>query len=113
AWFLLADEPAPSAGWIPQSGIYYKNGRPKPGAVTAFGFPFVSKPAPHGRHVLWGISPVSGTVAVQIRQGGSWRTFFRSSVAAHGIFTTTRFVPAHSLLRAVVGSSTSLSWRVG
>ncbi len=113
AWFLLVDGHPPFVGWVSQSGIYYDNGRPKPGAVRAFDFPLVAEPASHGRHVIWGISPRSGTVTVKLYESHRWRTLTRFSVRAHGVFTTTIRVAPHSQLRASIGSAHSLIWRVG
>ena len=113
-WFILGDYPTPPKGqWVAQSGLYFQNGRAKPGAVQAFSFPLVAEPAGHHRHIIWGISPETGTVRVQIYRSRAWRTFLRFRVSAHGVFTTTRRVAPHTRLRARVGSKTSLVWTVG
>jgi hypothetical protein len=112
AWLLVVDQPLPVYGWMPASGVYYVNGRAKPG-LQAFRFPFVVEPASDGRKVIWGISPQTGTVLVQVRRGRRWQTFLRLHITAHGVFTATAVVPAHALLRAQVGRDPSLAWHVG
>jgi hypothetical protein len=114
AWFIIGDYPTPPPGqWVSQSGLYFKNGRAKPGAIQAFSFPLVAEPLGHHRHIIWGFSPEAGTVRVQINRGHAWRGLRNFSVPAHGIFTETTTVPPHSRLRAKVGSKPSLVWTVG
>ena len=113
AWFLLADQaPIPSYGATYQSGIYYLDGRAKPG-FQAFHFPFIAEPASRGRKMLWGISPDAGVVHVEIRRSTGWRTLFSVHVRAHGMFSRTLGLAAHSLVRARVASQVSMDWRVG
>lgn len=113
AWFLISDESPPFQGWDGESGLYFVNGRAKPGAVRAFSFPFIAEPTRHRRHLIWGISPRAGTVRVQIRKSGRWQGLRRFRVRAHGVFEAISKPPAHAALRAVIGSEKSLTWHVG
>ena len=111
AWFELADAPpVPSYASTYQAGIYLLGGARKPD-FEAFRFPFVVEPAANGRKVVWGISPDSGTVNVQRRQGSRWLTFASFNVKAHGVFTRTVSLPGRPLTRAQVGGETSLAWQ--
>jgi hypothetical protein len=113
AWFLISDQSPPFQGWDAESGLYFVGGRSKPGAVRAFSFPFVAEPTRHHRHLIWGISPRTGTVRVQIRRSGRWHGLRRFRVRAHGVFDAITDPPAHAALRAVIGLETSLTWHVG
>jgi len=111
AWFLIQDEPcSPNCADTYQSGMYFVNGRPKPGR-QAFLFPFVVERASHGRVILWGISPRGGTLHVQRGVSHGWRNVATFHVGAHGIFTRTIGLSGKPLMRAEVGSERSLTWR--
>jgi hypothetical protein len=111
AWFLITDQPPiPSYATTYQSGLYFRNGAPKPG-FEAFRFPFVVERTGRGRAVVWGISPDSGVVSVQRRQGKRWARVFSVLLRSHGLFTRTITLRGHPLLRAKVGRETSLTWR--
>lgn len=109
AWFELADGACvPNCGDVFESGLYFVNGTPKPG-IEAFKFPFVVVPS-GSRDVVWGIAPVAGTVQVQERKSGRWRTILTFRRGAHAIFTRTISLSGHPLMRARVGGQTSLTW---
>ncbi len=111
-WFELQDAPCvPNCADTYQSGMYYVNGRPKPQGVTAFSFPFVVLRAKHGRWVVWGISPRSGTVSVQQEHSHHWSTSWTFHVHARAIFTRTVTFSHRPLLRARIGTLTSLQFR--
>jgi hypothetical protein len=68
----------------------------------------------HGsRWVIWGISPRAGTVAVQRRQGRSWKTIFSLHLTARGIINRTITLGSRATFRAQVGGETSYSWSGG
>jgi hypothetical protein len=106
---MVDQPPSPSYATSYQSGLYYRNGKPKPG-LQGFRFPFVVQSIGHGRWQVWGITPDSGTVLVQQRVGSSWRTLFRVRRAAHAIFVRTIGNPGRTSMRARVGAETSLSF---
>jgi hypothetical protein len=111
AWYLIADQPpVPNYASSYQSGLFFVNGRVKPG-LEAFRFPFLVSHAGR-RYVLWGISPRSGTVLVQRRVRRRWRTVYRLRVRTHAIFTHLLHTSGHPVLRARIGHESSLSWRV-
>jgi len=113
AWYNVVDQPpVPNYGSTYQSGMYFLNGRPKPG-LRAFRFPFVVEPVGGGRRLLWGISPRGGVVAVQRRVRRGWQTGWRFHVRAHGIFERTVRVAPGTVLRARVEALSSVPWRVG
>jgi hypothetical protein len=109
-WYLMVDAPpVPSYATSYQSGLYYRNGKPKSG-LQAFRFPFVVQSIGHGRWQVWGITPDSGKVLVQRRVGSSWKTLFEVRRRAHAIFARTIGDPGHAPMRARVGSEDSLSF---
>jgi hypothetical protein len=110
-WYLIVDQsPALSRTATWQTGLYYLNGRRKPG-FEAFRFPFVVERARHGRAQVWAVSPGSGTVKVQALESGRWITALRARVRAHGVIDRTIALSGRLLLRAVIGSDISLVWR--
>jgi hypothetical protein len=107
-WYLLRDQaPAynPSAYY---SGLFFYSGRAKP-AFEAFRFPFVVWPS-GSRATVWGISPQSGTLVVQRRQGGAWRTLFTLRTSAGAVFVRTVSPKLRGSFRAVVNGESSLVW---
>jgi hypothetical protein len=106
-WFLIVDQPRGSF-W--QTGLYYFDGRRKPD-FEAFRFPFLVYRAGPGWAQVWGVSPDSGTVRVQALEAGRWRTLLRARVRARGVIDQTIRISGRPLLRAVIGSDTSLGWR--
>ena len=113
-WFLVRDQaPTPSYGDTYQSGIFLRDGTPKPSA-TAFAFPFVAEPLGGGKVRLWGRAPAAGRVLVQRRVGGRWvaTATFRASAPGR-IFTATARLRPGTQLRARADAATSLVWRLG
>jgi hypothetical protein len=110
-WFLARDqEPTPSYGDTYQSGVFLRDGTPKPSA-TAFAFPFVAEPAAGDRVRLWGKAPAAGRVVVQRRANGRWVSVASFQATAPGrVFTATVRRRAGTKFRARAGALTSLVW---
>jgi hypothetical protein len=112
AWYLLRDQPCtPGCQDTYQSGLYFLDGQAKP-AIAAFRFPFVVEPTSSGRGLIWGLAPTSGTVAVQSRQGGRWRTVTTFRRRIHAVFTRAIGARPGELFRAKDQGDTSLTWRL-
>lgn len=82
-WYELRDDaPDPRLGFAGsnQSGLFERDGKPKP-AARAFAFPF---DVSDGR--AWGVAPRSGTVVLQRRASGAWRAVARARVRAGQVF---------------------------
>ena len=112
-WFQIRDQaPEPSFGSTIQSGVHFRDGRPKP-ALRAFRFPLVAERAGRSSLRVWGRAPVAGTVRIERRAGSGWRTVrtLRSRARATYLIRIPR--RAGMTLRARVGGETSLPWRVG
>ena len=110
-WLDIRDTPSPQFfGW---SGMYYYSGAPKP-AATAFLFPFVAQRRAAGSVELWGRAPNAGVLRIS-RQlpAGNWIRVARIPVGARQVFVTNLALKGPAVLRATVGSSTSLPWREG
>jgi hypothetical protein len=108
-WYLIRDQTPNFDPVDYYSGVYFFNGTKKP-SFEAFRFPLVVAPY-KGSSRVWGISPRTGTVAVQLRAGGGWRTLFRVHVNAGGVFVHGYRARHGQQFRAVAGPETSLTWK--
>lgn len=122
-WYSLHDsEPDPSRPFNQtlESGLYFRGptleqDQPKP-VLQAFRFPFVAYPRKDRRLDFWGRTPSSGPgkVAIQLWQGGRWRTTTTIHADRWGIFRGV--VPSgygsdgQGMARAVHGNQTSPSF---
>jgi len=112
-WFNIRDQaPTPSYATTYQSGVYYRNGRPKP-SLRAFRFPFVVSRISARRVRAWCKVPVGGQLHILRRVGGTWRVVtdvhvYRGEVVVHGLY-----LRGPGTLRAQVAGDTSLAFRVG
>jgi hypothetical protein len=93
-----------------QSGLYSLDGSPKP-ALTAFRFPFVTERINKRTLRGWGKSPEAGQLLIQQQRGARWKTVKKLNVGKGAVFTTKLRLRGKQRLRAVVGSSTSLTWK--
>jgi hypothetical protein len=106
-WYLVRDQPSPyTVNYA--SGVYFRNGKPKP-SYTAYRFPLVVMPAGQ-RAQIWGVTPVSGTVQVQHRIGGSWRTVDKFRRGAGKVFSLGVSSLPKGQYRAIVDGQKSLIW---
>lgn len=117
-WFELRDIPSTRDwGVFGQGGLFYRTGdlyageRAKP-AARAFRFPFVALP---GRRAVtvWGRTPDSEAhvVTIERRTQGGWTRVARVRATRHGIFRLRPPGLNGRVLRARVGSATSLPFR--
>lgn len=112
-WFRIVDQPpGPSYGRTNQSGVFLTDGTPKP-AATAFRFPFVAERQGRREVRLWGRAPESGTLVISRRARGRWVTLKRLRVRRHEVFDRRTTLVGNVPLKAAVGSSESLVWRLG
>lgn len=127
-WYTLVDEPfrqgIPDSLTV-QSGLYFRDGtiaedQPKE-VLISFEFPFVAFARKQGLEI-WGRTPQSklGQVAIQLFQGGKWRTITRLKASRGGIFNGTLKTPygrkKKGAARAVFGAANSVPFpmkRVG
>jgi hypothetical protein len=107
-WYLLRDQAGHDYNVSFFSGVYFYNGKKKV-SFQAYRFPFVVMPAGKAANV-WGIAPTGGRVSVQIKTGHGFRTLFKLSAKAGGVFTRTISGSLHGTFRAKVGRQTSLTW---
>jgi hypothetical protein len=111
-WFQVADQaPQPSYAATNQSGVYFRDGRPKP-ALRAFRFPLAAR-AEGSVLAVWGRAPVAGDVRIERRTTAGW-TMVRTLPAASGSTFQAR-IPRRGTkaLRARVGGLSSLAWQTG
>lgn len=114
-WFRIRDAaPEPSFAATNQSGVYFRDGRPKP-ALQAFRFPFVAERARRGIIPVWGRSPAAGQVTIERRRGGRWQRILSVKAARHGIFQARvpRVGRGIQHLRARIGAERSLLSSLG
>jgi hypothetical protein len=109
-WFLIRDQaPNPSFSTTYQSGLFLRKGTPKP-AYRAYRFPFVADRLSKGKVRVWGEAPHSGSVAVQRKSNGHWRTLKVLHAGSNRVFTAKIRLKGKSSLRARQGGEESLPW---
>jgi hypothetical protein len=106
-WYLIRDQ-AGNPNLVYFSGVYFRQGKPKP-AFEAYRFPFVVV-ASGGHSTVWGIAPRTGKLSVQIRGGRGWQTVFHIHATAGQVFTRSISGRLRGDFRAVVGGERSLVW---
>ncbi|HEX5450579.1 MAG TPA: hypothetical protein VFW85_11040 [Gaiellaceae bacterium] len=106
AWFSLNDFPLSSSSY--QSGLYFNDGTPKP-YLEGFRFPVVAFRTSKGFKV-WGRTPggKAGTVTVEQRTSGAWRTVGTLATDTYGIFQHTYAGARTGTVRAVLNGEDSL-----
>ncbi|TMK39859.1 MAG: hypothetical protein E6G56_09455 [Actinobacteria bacterium] len=108
-WYNVRDQaPIPDYGSTYQSGVYLRDGTPKPSA-RAYRFPLVLERARKGVRV-WGMSPASGVVSIQRRKGRRWVGAARFRGRAGATFFKTLRLPRKVTARAVISGQSSLSF---
>jgi hypothetical protein len=108
-WFQIRDQaPVPDLASTNQSGVYFRNGRPKR-AQRAFRFPFASSRGADGRVRVWGKAPSAGRVLIEAKTGRRWRVIARIPTGRSNIFTRLISARAEIRLRARIGTRVSLS----
>lgn len=114
-WFQARDSaPAPSFSETYQSGVFFRDGRPKL-AARAFAFPFVVERRRGGRGAVavWGKAPAPrARVAIQRRARGAWRTVRRLRATPTAIFTARLRARPGARLRATAAGRHSLPMRI-
>jgi hypothetical protein len=93
-----------------QSGLYYIDGKPKP-SLTAFRFPLVADRRRGARKgVVWGRSPATGQLQIELLARGRWRPAATLHVLAGQVFTRRLKLKHGARLRASVAGEQSLVW---
>lgn len=102
-WFQVRDQaPDPSYDASYQSGIYYRDGRPKP-AQRAFAFPFVAMRRGHGRVMIWTRAPTAGSLVLERRIAGRWKSLRSIGVQRGQVVQRVLDLPSAHGLRARAG----------
>jgi len=97
----------PSGQWT--TGLFFRGGKAKP-AFKSFRFPFVTHRKSKGLVKAWGKAPAGGTLKIQQKKHGQWRTRKRLKVHAGQVFAPTLRVRGKAQLRAQVKRANSLVW---
>lgn len=101
-------------------GLFFNDGKAKP-ALRAFQFPFVARRTSKSRVTAWGKTPVAGTLKIQAPAGKhrhkrgqrkGWRTVAHFNVKAGQVFQRPLRLGGKTQLRATVGKTESLVWKV-
>jgi hypothetical protein len=112
-WFQVRDQlPVPSYAATSQSGVYFRDGRPKP-ALRAFRFPLVAERTGRSSVRVWGRAPVAGTVQIEQRTRSGWEPVRSIHADVHSTFITQIRGRGPLALRGRIGDETSLTWRLG
>lgn len=104
-WYQVRDR-APGADFA--SGTHLLDGTPKP-AARAFRFPVVVPRRSGSRATVWLRAPASGTVTLELRRGGRWRTATTLAGRRHRVAQRSVRVAGATAVRAVQGDVASLS----
>jgi hypothetical protein len=111
-WLLLVDVPlGPDGIAEQQSGIFFVDGREKPG-FTAFRFPLFVERISERRVKAWTIPPVTGQLEMQIHAGNGFETVEAKSGKGGRPFTMKLTARGRSKVRAAVAGETSLTYTV-
>ena len=112
AWFQVRDQaPEPSFAATSQSGVYFRDGRPKL-AQRSFAFPLVIDRRRRKPLRAWTRAPAAGTLVFERRTRRGWRPVVRVRVRRHQvILRRVPSAPRGTRFRARVGGATSLPWR--
>jgi hypothetical protein len=103
-----SERPNVAAGY--QSGVYFRDGRPKP-SLTAARFPFVTARIDRRTLQAWGRAPEDGELVIQRKRGGRWRSIKKLQVRKGAVFLTKLRLSGKQRLRAIVGNEQSLVWK--
>jgi hypothetical protein len=111
-WWYLRDQAPGAAGFgaTQQSGLFYREGRPKP-AYRAFRFPFVAI-RNHGRVLLWGKAPATGRLVVERHTRRGWAPLAHPVAGSSRVFLVRVDATGRFKARARQGRETSLPWQV-
>jgi hypothetical protein len=93
--------------------VFFRDGPAKP-AFQAFRFPFGTErlgKRKRGRVRAWGKAPSSGAVVIEARRRGGWKKLKRVRAGGNRVFFTSLRLRGAAMLRARMGSETSLTWR--
>jgi hypothetical protein len=107
-WFEVRDLQQDGVNPIPTSGLFFRNGTPKP-ALQAYQFPFVTERLSRSRVRAWGEAPHGGPVDIQIR-GHHLKTL---QAGDNRVFVGILHLGRKANLRAVQGNQSSLVWHQG
>ena len=108
-WYLVRDQPGTDYNTTYFSGVYFLGGQRKP-SFEAYRFPFVVMSSERSA-TAWGIAPRTGSVAVEHKQGRSWKVLFQVRASAGRVFVRRISARSHGSFRAVVGGESSLVWQ--
>ncbi len=104
----IRDDPLPGF----TSGIYFSDGKPKP-ATRSFRFPFVTHRRSGRKVGAWGKAPKPGSLKIQKRKGGGWRTLKTFKVRQGQVFSQGLRLHGAATLRGTVGGVASMPWHQG
>lgn len=112
-WWYLRDQAPGAAGFgaTQQSGLFYRDGRPKP-AYRVFRFPFVAIRGSKGQVLLWGKAPSPGRLVVERRTRRGWTPLARPVAGPGRVFVARVDAGGRFQARARQGGETSLPWQV-
>jgi hypothetical protein len=109
-WFEVRDlVPDPGGLPIPTSGLFFRDGRPKP-ALQAYRFPFVTERLRGNQVRAWGIAPSPGKVSIEIGRH-RFRHLKTLNAGSNRVFVGILHLGGKAKLRAHQGSETSLVWK--
>jgi hypothetical protein len=107
-WYEVVDEPL-NPGYSSASGLFFLDGKPKP-ALTAFSFPLAAWRVGRSAVEVWGRTPASGRVVVELLVGSTWRRVRTMTEPAGATFVTQFSDPGPVSVRAQIRGQTTSVW---
>lgn len=109
-WYIRDQSHATGFSGTQQSGLFFRDGRPKP-AYWAFRFPFIAGRDRQGGLFVWGKAPRPGGLAIERHTPRGWATVGHARAGRNQIFTGHLRTTGRFKVRARQGTETSLPWR--
>ena len=109
-WYIRDQSHAGGFNGTQQSGLFFRDGRPKP-AYRAFRFPFIAGRDSGGGVFVWGKAPSPGGLVIERQTGGGWSPIAHATAGANQIFEGRIGIQGGFKVRARQGDQTSLPWQ--
>ena len=110
-WYLIRDQAeGASFAATSQSGMWLRNGEKKP-SLQAFAFPLVTDSTSRSRVRVWVRAPLAGKLIVETRNNGRWNQRHIAALDRHETFELVLRARQRTLVRARIGSLSSMESR--
>ena len=94
-----------------QSGVYFNDGSAKP-ALESVRFPFYAERKSKKKVLVWGKSPESGKVSIEVESGKDFRSVDKLKGKAGQVFKAKISLRGSETVRASVSGENSIEWKL-